>query len=265
MALSDVITTLSTYCLAVINNSVSGDERIFSLSNFDGFCLLLYLHEYVCCIGTVSNRMRRCIFVNIGLGARIAPLLDVRRRTPGVSSDFCSLSSTKSLTNRFEQLLLCVVGLCEIILNAYFGALAFVHVFPFFFRLRGLLLLIIDYLALLRALLSVLFSRVSVCASESTHQRTNAMAGDSVLRNISLEHLRRGHTPTGGEEIVLDKRTGCGPYFSPTFPAVLRELNRSRDLFYSRAALCSTAILAQAFFFLLQTASPAARPLEHST
>lgn len=43
MALSDVITTLSTYCLAVINNSVSGDERIFSLSNFDGFCLLLYL------------------------------------------------------------------------------------------------------------------------------------------------------------------------------------------------------------------------------
>lgn len=121
-----------------------------------------------------------------------------------------------------------------------------------FFRLRGLLLLIIDYLALLRALLSVLFSRVSVCASESTHQRTNAMAGDSVLRNISLEHLRRGHAPTGGEEIVLDKRTRTvgrtsHPYFSLL---MFFELNRSRDLFYySRAALCSTAILAQACFF----------------
>lgn len=37
------------------------------------------------------------------------------------------------------------------------------------------------------------------------------------------------------------------PCFSPFFLSF--ELNRSRDLFYSRAALCSTAILAPAFFF----------------
>lgn len=186
MALSDVITTLSTYCLAVINNSVSGDERIFSLSNFDGFCLLLYLHEYVCCIGTVSNRMRRCIFVNIGLGARIAPLLDVRRRAPGVSSDFCSLSSTKSLTNRFEQLLLCVVGLCEIILNAYFGALVFVHVFPFFSATRSPF---IDY-RLLGATscltFSVVFARVCMCFR--IYASTNERDGWGLR---SKEHLTR--------------------------------------------------------------------------
>lgn len=186
MALSDVITTLSTYCLAVINNSVSGDERIFSLSNFDGFCLLLYLHEYVCCIGTVSNRMRRCIFVNIGLGARIAPLLDVRRRTPGVSSDFCSLSSTKSLTNRFEQLLLCVVGLCEIILNAYFGALAFVHVFPFFSATRSPF---IDYRLLGAAsclTFCVVFARVCMCFR--IYASTNERDGWGLR---SKEHLTR--------------------------------------------------------------------------
>lgn len=125
-----------------------------------------------------------------------------------------------------------------------------------FFRLRGLLLLIIDYLALLRALLSVLFSRVSVCASESTHQRTNAMAGDSVLRNISLEHLRRGHAPTGGEEIVLDKRTRTVSRTSHLFfPAdVLRTQSLARPLLLlsSRTLLDGHFSSSLLFFFYRQ-------------
>lgn len=182
MALSDVITTLSTYCLAVINNSVSGDERIFFhfLTSTASVCF------YIFCVGTVSNRMRRCIFVNIGLGARIAPPLDVRRRTPGVSSDFCSLSSTKSLTSRFEQLLLCVVGLCEIILNAYFGALAFVHVFPFFSATRSPF---IDYRLLGAAsclTFSVVFARVCMCFR--IYASTNERDGWGLR---SKEHLTR--------------------------------------------------------------------------
>lgn len=202
MALSDVITTLSTYCLAVINNSVSGDERIFSLSNFDGFCLLLYL---LCRNGFESN----------------ATLYICKHRAWSTDRSSAGCTSTNSrcivgfLQPLFDKVadepLRAAVVVCSGAVRdnskCVFRCSGVCTCISVFFRLRGLLLLIIDYLALLRALLSVLFSRVSVCASESTHQRTNAMAGDSVLRNISLEHLRRGHAPTGGEEIVLDKRT----------------------------------------------------------
>lgn len=99
--------------------------------------------------------------------------------------------------------------MCEIILNAYLGALAFVHVFPLFFRLRGPRLLIIDYLAAslllsgwFRACLCVLY----MLPSKSTHQRTNNDDDDddggSVLRDIPKNTSAED---TGGE-IVLDKR-----------------------------------------------------------
>lgn len=130
--------------------------------------------------------------------------------------------------------------MCEIILNAYFGALAFVHVFPLFSATGSPF---IDYRLLgCPAPACWLFSRVSI--RKSTHQRTNDDDddddGDSVLRNIS-KNTSVEDTP---EEIVLDKHDRATFLTSFFFKP-----NRSRDLFYSRTALYySTAILARPVF-----------------
>lgn len=110
-------------------------------------------------IGTVSNRMRY-----------------ICKQLPKARIAFCrcSVSTNSWCIVEFSQPLLdeakleqpaagaVCSGMCEIILNAYFGALAFVHVFPFFSATGSPF---IDYRLLgCFAPAFGLFSRVSICS-----------------------------------------------------------------------------------------------------
>lgn len=144
------------------------------------------------------------VFANVRIGTVSNLMRYICKQLPKARIAFCrcSVSTNSWCIVEFSQPLLdeakleqpaagaVCSGMCEIILNAYFGALAFVHVFPFF-RLRGLRLLIIDYLVV-SLLLSGCF-RACLYAPLEIYASTNKRRWGLRSKEHLKEHLRRGH------------------------------------------------------------------------
>lgn len=143
-------------------------------------------------------------------------------------------------------------GVCEIILNAYFGALAFVHVFSFFFFF-GNEVSLIDYrlLGCFIPTFGVVFARVCMCFRiyASTNER---VCWGLRSKEHLVEHLRRGHT---------DRRGDCPFAVLLTVFPILRTQSLTRPLLLSSRTLLDGHFSSN--FFLLQLLQ--CSPLEHST